>query len=48
MKEALYVTMVAVKSDEALQSGRRGARKIIVTDIYTNKEKEVEDCIWKP
>lgn len=45
---ALFVTLEAVKRDGALQPGGRGARKILVTEIYTSKETEASEVLWNP
>jgi mannose-6-phosphate isomerase-like protein (cupin superfamily) len=42
---ALYVTVGALRADPALQAGRRGARKIVVTKLYS-KECEAKDTVW--
>jgi quercetin dioxygenase-like cupin family protein len=45
---ALFVCMENVKSDPALSEGARGARKIVVTEIYSGKEKEASIVQWYP
>jgi mannose-6-phosphate isomerase-like protein (cupin superfamily) len=45
---ALLVTLKDAKSDPALLPGGRGARKIVVTEIYSSKEKVADQIIWKP
>ena len=37
---AFLVTKDAVKRDPALQAAARGARKLLVTDLYAAKERE--------
>jgi len=44
--KCLKVAVNELKSDPALASGERGARKIIVTKIYKDKEKESDTQIW--
>jgi mannose-6-phosphate isomerase-like protein (cupin superfamily) len=45
---ALLVTLKDAKSDPALLPSGRGARKIVVTEIYSDKEKAASEIIWKP
>lgn len=45
---ALFVRMDEVRNDPALQPGRRGARKLLVTELYESKEKEARDTVWSP
>ncbi|MEW6618835.1 MAG: cupin domain-containing protein [bacterium] len=45
---ALLVTKDAVKRDSALQTGSRGARKLLVTDLYAAKERESTSVEWLP
>lgn len=45
---AFFVPMSAVKTDAALQIGARGARKLLVTDLYPTKEEEATNDIWAP
>ena len=45
---ALLVTKDAVESDPALQPGARGARKLIVTDLFAAKETEATNVEWLP
>jgi mannose-6-phosphate isomerase-like protein (cupin superfamily) len=43
---ALVVRLEAVKRDDALRLGERGARKILVTEIYPAKEIEAREVMW--
>src|SRR5215216_232600 len=43
---ALLVTLREAKSDPALRPGGRGARKIVVTEIYSSKEKMASEISW--
>src|SRR5690242_14818198 len=45
---ALVVYMNEVKADQALQPGARGARKVLVTELYTARERRATDIVWKP
>jgi mannose-6-phosphate isomerase-like protein (cupin superfamily) len=45
---ALFVTLKEAKRDPALLPGGRGARKIVVTEIYSDKEEVAVEVIWKP
>ena len=45
---ALVVRLEAVKRDAALRAGGRGARKILVTEIYPARECEAADVDWTP
>jgi mannose-6-phosphate isomerase-like protein (cupin superfamily) len=45
---ALLVTLNATKQDAALQAGNRGDRKIIVTEVYREKEELPADVHWQP
>lgn len=45
---ALVVRLEAVKRDGALRPMGRGARKILVTEIYPAKEIEGREVVWKP
>ena len=45
---ALLVTLEATKKDANLQAGGRGARKILVTELYPNKEGEAVEVEWHP
>lgn len=45
---ALYISLDAVKSDPALAPGARGARKLLVTEIYAQKERPANQSIWAP
>lgn len=46
--KSLLVTFKATKSDPALKEGGRGARKILVTDLYEKNEKLANNPIWRP
>ncbi len=45
---ALFIGLDAVRNDPALQPGRRGARKLLVTELYEAKEEEACDTVWSP
>ena len=45
---AFLVAKDAVKRDPALQAGARGARKLLVTDLYSAKERESTSVEWLP
>jgi mannose-6-phosphate isomerase-like protein (cupin superfamily) len=45
---AFFVPLSAVKTDPALPIGARGARKLLVTDLYPTKEEEATDDVWAP
>ena len=45
---AMIVTLKEAKSDPALLPGGRGARKLVVTEIYPDKEKTADVILWKP
>lgn len=47
-ESALLISKVEVQTDPALQSGARGARKVIVTDLYAAREQEATEVVWKP
>ena len=38
----------AVRDDPALQPGARGARKLLVTEVYAGKERPAEGVSWAP
>lgn len=46
MKPALLITLDASKRDSAL--GSRGARKVLVTELYPKTETEAENIVWQP
>lgn len=48
MKRPLLVKLESVKRDAALARGGRGARKILVTDLYAARESETEQVEWNP
>lgn len=43
---ALLISLNAVKHDAALQAGHRGARKILVTELYPKAEVEAAESVW--
>lgn len=43
---ALFVSVASLKSDPALEPGRRGARKLLVTELYEAKECVATDPVW--
>lgn len=45
---ALVVKLEAVRRDAALGQGGRGARKILVTEIYPALEAEAAETAWEP
>jgi mannose-6-phosphate isomerase-like protein (cupin superfamily) len=45
---AFFVSKEAVKSDPALADGGRGARKLIVTELYETKERIADIIKWIP
>lgn len=45
---ALYISLDAVKRDVALSPGARGARKLLVTEVYPRKEQPAVDPVWEP
>ena len=47
MSYPLVITKSSIESDSALMEGGRGARKIIVTEIYEGKEVEYSDSTWR-
>ena len=47
-KNCLHIQLDQVKQDPALSPGKRGARKIIVTEIFKGKEQEATNDIWMP
>ena len=48
MKRPLVVKLESVKKDAALAPGGRGARKILVTELYAATESETEQIEWNP
>lgn len=46
-KIPLLITSAAIAADPALQSGSRGARKIVVTSLYEEKEIPFENSHWQ-
>lgn len=44
---ALSVTLQAVKSDNALHKDGRGARKLLVTELYPKTEEKATEVDWK-
>lgn len=47
MLPALIVTKTALKCDPALSPGARGARKILVTQLYSSTEEEAGTLTWQ-
>lgn len=45
---ALLVRSAALTRDPALQAGGRGARKLLVTELYPDKEHAAADPVWQP
>ena len=45
---ALLVKLELLKRDPALGPGKRGARKILVTELYPERETEVVKVVWNP
>ncbi len=45
---AFLVSKEAVKCDPALAVGARGARKLMVTELYETKERVADDVKWVP
>ena len=45
---ALVVTLDAVKKDAAFKPGGRGARKLLVTQLYPETEREATEVHWSP
>jgi mannose-6-phosphate isomerase-like protein (cupin superfamily) len=45
---SLLVTLEAARSDPALQPDGRGARKILVTEVYSHREEAATELIWGP
>ena len=45
---ALLVRSAALARDPALQPGGRGARKLLVTELYPDREHESADPVWRP
>jgi mannose-6-phosphate isomerase-like protein (cupin superfamily) len=45
---ALLIKLESVKRDAALEPGNRGARKIVVTELYPAKESEADNVEWNP
>ena len=48
MQPALDIHIAVVKQDPALQPGKRGARKILVTGIYPEQEQLACQSVWSP
>jgi mannose-6-phosphate isomerase-like protein (cupin superfamily) len=46
--DVLIVSKEAVKSDPAMQKNARGARKIMVTELYESKEEIKASIEWLP
>lgn len=45
--KAFLVTWDSVKMDSVFEPGKRGARKLLVTELYEDKEEQATDPIWK-
>ena len=45
---ALLIKLESMKRDAALEPGNRGARKILVTELYPAKESEAVHVEWNP
>ncbi len=45
---SLLITLEALRNDPDLKVASRGARKILVTDVYENIEYECETDVWTP
>lgn len=45
---ALVVTLDAVKKDAAFNPEGRGARKLLVTELYSDAEQEASEVLWSP
>lgn len=48
MQAALVIHLAEVAQDPALQPCKRGARKILVTGIYPEREQPAVKCVWSP
>jgi mannose-6-phosphate isomerase-like protein (cupin superfamily) len=44
---ALFVALEAVNRDPVLQSGNRGARKILVTEVFSATEEKALQDVWE-
>jgi len=47
-QKAIHIPLDMVKIDSALMPHNKGSRKILVTEIYKEREKEIYDDIWIP
>lgn len=45
---ALVITLDAVKKDAAFNPEGRGARKLLVTELYSETEQEATEVLWSP
>ncbi|HEX5731611.1 MAG TPA: cupin domain-containing protein [Blastocatellia bacterium] len=45
---ALVIRLDAVKKDAALDPEGRGARKLLVTELYSETEQEATEVLWSP
>ena len=45
--KCLKVPVANIKKDSVLKKGQRGARKIIVTNIWKRQEKETKSDLWR-
>lgn len=48
MQPALVIHLTKIKQDPALQPDARGARKLLVTQIYPEREQTVGQTVWSP
>jgi mannose-6-phosphate isomerase-like protein (cupin superfamily) len=46
--KCLHIPLEQLKQDPALSPGKRGARKLIVTELYEGKEQEATSDVWCP
>lgn len=44
---SLLIRLSTIKNDLALQAQARGARKLVVTEIFTDKEEIAQNSVWK-
>jgi quercetin dioxygenase-like cupin family protein len=48
MQAAFVIHLADVKQDPALQPGARGARKLLVTELYPEREQAACQTVWSP
>ena len=48
MQAALVIHLTDVAQDPALQPGARGARKLLVTELYPEHEQAACQTVWSP